>query len=197
MLDLSVDNKIILSDSNFNQNIEELYKIFLSIYGNVGREPILLDGKRIFVDLRLHIEFKKETFWHMCSLGPNENFNVLPCKNDISRSYCCRNCTERKRVIMLPKQRESRFCMYRAIRLHWFKEIIDMANEGSEYITTWEKEGNKYIRYRKATNDTDEEFIVVLKIMKGSYRYVSSYPIFYINASDNFEQDYQNYSKNK
>lgn len=195
---LSIDDKIELSNGkDLNKNIEELNKIFLELYGSLKNNPIMFDGQRVFVDLTSFAEMKHEFFWHLSSLSQNEKFNVFPCRNDVSRKYCNENCINRTKVIMLPKNRESRFCMYRGIRIHWLKEIIRMANECDPYINIWEKEGHKYIRYKKEMDNIDEEYIVVLKIMRESFRFVSCYPVFYINASKDFETDYKSFRKNK
>lgn len=195
---LSIGDKIKLNGNDMEQNIQELYKLFLSIYGNLGKEPIMFENKRIFVELTSFAEMKHEIFWHLISLSQNENFNVFPCKNDESKQYCNQNCINKTKVVMLSKNRESRICMYRSIRMHWLKEIISLANSKNQYISIWEKEGHKYIRYKKQVDNIDEEYIVILKIMNGTYRFVSCYPVFYINSSYNFEKDYQNFlRKNK
>lgn len=195
---LSIGDKIKLNSDDIEKNIKELYDLFLNIYGNLGKEPIIFENKRIFVDLTSFAEMKHEVFWHLISLSDSEKFNVFPCKNDESKQYCKRNCLTGKKVVMLSKGRRSRICMYRAIRMHWLKKIIDLANVNSEYISVWEKEGHKYIRYKQQVNNIEEEYIIILKLMKGSFRFVSCYPVFYINSSDDFETDYQNYLiKNK
>lgn len=89
-------------------------------------------------------------------------------------------------------------CIYRAVRVSWIREIIDLYNDGDKRVKYWEKiNSNKkkriYLRYQEAELD----YIVIFED-KSDKRVVliTGYPVFFISAKKDYESDYQNYIKN-
>lgn len=119
-------------------------------------------------------------------------------RNDITSSLCANNCIDAFDSVIMNNGTEREKCIYRAVRVSWIREIIDLYNQGDKRIKYWEKiNSNKknriYLRYQEAELD----YIVILED-KSDKRVVliTGYPVFFISAKKDYESDYQNYIKN-
>lgn len=144
------------------------------------------------------IECKAELFWHAASVEEKAKLDIQPCINDITSSLCANNCIDAFDSVIMNNGTEREKCIYRAVRVSWIREIIDLYNKGDKRIKYWEKiNSNKknriYLRYQEAELD----YIVILED-KSDKRVVliTGYPVFFISAKKDYESDYQNYIKN-
>lgn len=170
--------KLKLSGQTIDENIEILYDYFKNHIMKKDERPLLF-GKQIYVDCKNWINFKSETFYHLISLSENENkiFNVFPCNNDISYSFCNENCFNKNIQVQLKSNNSIRtICLYRGQYLSWINDIIKLANNLHNNIT-YNIENNKFLlRY----HDTSVDYLLVFdKINKDFIRLTSAYPVFY------------------
>lgn len=178
--------------SDFNDINDFLYGHFSkNIMDRTKRNKLF--NKFIFIDFSNWIDYKAEMYWHMISLSENERFNILPCNNDTSNIYCNDNCINRCHQVILSNGQKRNICIYRAIRIEWLNDIINLANNNDENIKIWEKDNKLYIRYEHETVD----YAVVLEKQKNKYRLLSMFPVFYINKKVEFNTDYKKYKKMK
>ncbi|WP_063095588.1 hypothetical protein [Bacillus amyloliquefaciens] len=175
-----------------------LYSVFQSkIMDRENRSKF--QGKFIYVDCNSWIKNKNEMFWHLISLNEEEKFNVFPCNNCVSATKCFSNCTTNARSIHMKNDDIRNICYYRGIRVHWINEIVHLANNGDPDVRIWrvtKKRGRKqtYIRFINGAVD----YIIVLdeRFKAGelsNYILTTAYPVFYINAKDNFDKAYSKY----
>lgn len=144
------------------------------------------------------IECKAELFWHAASIEEKVKLNIQPCINDIASSLCANNCIDTFDSIVMNNGNKREKCIYRAVRVSWIREVIDLYNNSDKRVKYWEKiNSNKkkriYLRYQEAEID----YIVILED-KSDKRVVliTGYPVFFISAKKDYECDYQNYIKN-
>lgn len=145
------------------------------------------------------IDYKAEIFWHAASIEEKGKIDILPCVNDITSSVCADNCIDAFDAIVMNNGAEREKCIYRAVRVGWIREILDMYNKGDNRIKYWEKiNSNKknriYLRYQEEELD----YIVVLDDKSDKrVQLITGYPVFFISAKKDYELDYQKYTKSK
>ena len=156
-----------------------------------------LDGREVLVPLKW-LNYKAETFWHSASIERKNNINILPCNNDITSSICGNNCVEaRDSIILNGNVREK--CIYRAVRVNWIRPVLEMYNKKDARVKYWEKvhtgkRNRIYLRYQEEEID----YLVILEdISENKVRFITAYPIFFLNAKREYEKDYQNYLQSK
>lgn len=161
------------------------------------RERPLFKGREIYVPLRW-IERKAEIFWHSASIEQKAKLEIKPCTNDLSSAFCAENCILGTDMITVGGETRRAKCLYRALRIGWIREVIELYNENDDRVKYWEKvNSNKkkrlYLRYQEEELD----YLVVLE-EKGASRVqlITAYPIFFVNAKKDYERDYQKYIKN-
>lgn len=144
------------------------------------------------------IECKAELFWHAASIEEKAKLDIQPCTNDVASSLCANNCIDAFDSIIMNNGTEREKCIYRAARVGWIREVIDLYNQRDARVKYWEKlNSNKknriYLRYQEEELD----YIVILE-GKSDKRVIliTGYPVFFISAKKDYENDYQNYLKN-
>lgn len=178
--------------TSLNHIIELTYDNFKNNIMSKNTRPLLFD-RFIFISFDKWIDNKAEMFWHIISLGEDEKFNILPCNNDISSLFRTDNCINRKYRIKMSDGKIRYICLYRAIRINWFNDIINLANNNDKNIKSWEKDNNLYLRFQHEMVD----YVVIFQIQKNCYRLLSMYPVFYISTKKEFTTDYIKYLKIK
>ena len=88
-------------------------------------------------------------------------------------------------------------CLYRALRVGWIIEIIELYNENDVWVNYWEKVNSKkkkrlYIHYQEEELDY---LIVFEKKSEKRVQLITAYPVFFVSAKKDYEKDYQNYIK--
>ena len=116
-----------------------------------------LGGREVAVPLNW-IECKAELFWHAASIEEKAKLDIQPCTNDITSSLCANNCISPYDSVIMNNGTEREKCIYRAVRVGWIREIIDLYNNGDERVKYWEKiNSNKknriYLRYQEEEID--------------------------------------------
>jgi hypothetical protein len=177
---------------DINSILEVTYNNFKNHIMDKNKRPKLFN-KPIFIDFNNWIDHKAEMHWHMISLAVDEKFNILPCNNDISSMYKMDNCITNKYQVTMSNGQVRNICLYRAIRINWFNDIIKLTNNGDESIRYWEKDRKLYIRFQHETVD----YAIVFQIQRNTYRLLSMFPVFYINKKQTFNTDYNKYMQNK
>ena len=82
----------------------------------------------IYVPLKW-IENKAEIFWHSASIEQKVKLDIKPCTNDISSAFCSENCISGTEMITMNDGNVRAKCLYRALRVGWIKEVIELYNE--------------------------------------------------------------------
>lgn len=154
----------------------------------------LFQGMEIYVPLKW-IESKAEIFWHSASIEQKGNLNIKPCTNDLSSAFCSENCILGTDLITMSNGTERAKCLYRALRVGWISEIIELYNENDTRVKYWEKtNSNKkkrlYLRYQEEEIDY---LIVLEKRSEKKVQLITAYPIFFVSAKKDYEKDYQDY----
>lgn len=180
--------------NNISDIMDKCHIVFKNTLANKNNLTTFA-GKAILVPLKW-IEFKAELFWHVASIEKKPKLNIQPCINDIVSSKCDNNCVNSLDPIIL-SDGEREKCIYRAIRVGWIREIIDLYNTNDPRIKYWEKinsDGRNriYLRYQEEEID----YIVILEnYRQNKVRLITGYPIFFISAKKDYEKDYQTYQK--
>lgn len=179
----------------------ELSEIFDNCH-NIFKETIatkdrpLFQGKEIYIPLRW-IENKAEIFWHSASIEQKVKLDIKPCTNDISSAFCLENCILGTEIITMNDGNVRAKCLYRALRVGWIREIIELYNANDLQVKYWEKVNSKkkkrlYLRYQEEELDY---LIVFEKKSEERVQLITAYPIFFVSAKKDYEKDYQNYIK--
>ena len=161
------------------------------------KDKPLLRGKEIQVSLKW-IENKAEIFWHSASIDPKPRLDIKPCTNDLSSVFCPDNCILGTHTIHMSNGEIRTKCPYRALRVGWIREIIEMYNANDARVKYWEKVNSQkrnrlYLRYQ----EDELDYLIVFEA-KGEkkVRLITAYPIFFVSAKKDYEKDYQDYQKN-
>lgn len=158
----------------------------------------VLAGREVLVPLNW-IDYKAEIFWHASSIEEKAKLDIQPCINDYASTICANNCIDAFDAIIMNNGLEREKCIYRAVRVHWIRAIIDMFNAGDSRVKYWEKinsdkKNRIYLRYQEEELD----YLVVFDDKsEKKVRLITGYPIFFISAKRDYENDYQKYLKNK
>ena len=156
-------------------------------------------GEREIVVPLSWIENKAEIFWHASSIEQKSHLDILPCNNDMASSYCADNCINGSDFVIMSNGSIRNKCIYRAARVSWIRNIIDMYNVGDERVQYWEKVNSDkrnriYLRY---IEDEIDYMIVFEEKSRMRVRLITSYPVFFISAKRDYDRDYQNYVKSQ
>ena len=178
--------------NSIDEIIEISYRDFKSNIMDKVVRPRLF-GKLVFIKFDWWIEHKAEMYWHLASLHEKERFNVFPCGNHISENRCNRNCVYQNRQITLKNGQKRYICVYRAIRVNWINDIIELANKKDISVKEWTKDDKLHLRFQHE----DIDYIVIFEIHSKRYQLITAFPVFYINKKMEFDKDYSNYVKSK
>lgn len=177
------------------QILDECHNVFKQTLKSKTTRP-KLGGKDIFITFNW-IENKAEIFWHVASIEKKaeRDIKIQPCINDIASAMCNNNCITGSDHIILSDGDEREKCIYRAMRIGWIKEIIDLYNNGDARVRYWEKVNSKkrnriYLRYQEEEID----YIVVLDEKNANrVMLITAFPVFFISAKRDYDKDYRNF----
>lgn len=163
-----------------------------------SKERPRLGSREIYVPINW-IEGKAELFWHTASLEIKPRLSIKPCNNDMSSSLCEENCVTGTNVIVLANGDKRAKCIFRATRVGWIRDIIELYNRRDPRVKYWEKENSDkrnrlYLRYQ----EDEIDYLIVFEA-KGAkrVRLITAFPVFFISAKKDYEKDYQNYQNTK
>jgi hypothetical protein len=162
------------------------------------KERPLFRGKEIYVPLKW-IEYKAEIFWHSASIEQKPNLDIKPCTNDLSSAFCPENCISGAESITMSNGDVRVKCLYRALRVGWIRDIVELYNANDKRVKYWEKINSKrrnrlYLRYQEEELDY---LIVFEDKSEKRVQLITAYPVFFVSAKQDYENDYQNYIKNR
>ena len=88
-------------------------------------------------------------------------------------------------------------CIYRAVRIGWISEVINMYNAGDLRVRYWEKVNSKKRKrlYLQYLEDEINYLVIFEEKSQKRVRLITAYPVFFISAKKDYEKDYQNYIK--
>lgn len=161
-----------------------------------AKERPLLRDKEIYVPLKW-VESKAEIFWHSASIEQKPRLDIKPCTNDLSSAFCLENCISGAELITMGNGDVRAKCLYRALRVSWIREVIELYNANDTRVKYWEKVNSKkrnrlYLRYQEEELDY---LIVFEDKSEKRVQLITAYPVFFISAKQSYEKDYQNYIK--
>lgn len=158
------------------------------------KERPTFGNRKIYVPITW-TENKMEIFWHLASMEKKPKLSIKPCNNDIAATHCEANCVTGVDFIKLNKIREK--CIYRAVRVGWISEVINMYNAGDPRVRYWEKVNSKKRKrlYLQYLEDEINYLVVFEEKDPKTVRLITAYPVFFISAKRDYEKDYQNYIK--
>jgi len=175
---------------------DECNTFFKETILNKGKRP-LLDEREVFIPIKWMEDKKSKLFWHICSIEPkNPNLSILPCTNDAASSVCEENCINLSNLIHLDNKDRAK-CIYRAVRIAWIKEIIELYNSNDPRVKYWEKlnsdkKNRIYLRFQE---DGDDYVIVFERKSVKRVVLVTAYPVFYRSSKYDYDVDYNNYQQ--
>lgn len=167
---------------------------YFSHYINDKENRPQLFGKKIYVEAHEWIEDRPEGFWHLVSLEEKHHFQkILPCINDSSTALCKQNCNTKQKMIAIKMGTENRsLCLYRASRIPWVVDIINLANNNDPDVCVWIKPSTNgssdklYLRY----NHDGADYVVIFSVEKKFYRIIAAFPVFYLSEKEAFDKEY-------
>lgn len=183
----------------FVREYNEFIKIFNEEFKTLCNYNIIIDRKKI---QNIH-----ERFMHAvsCKEGKLKHKDYPPCVNELSAEVCMTNCDLSKANFIF-KSINRVECLYRLSRIHWVKQIIDMANNGDERVAVWryekkDKTNGKYawkwyVRYKEKNKD----FLIVFKEekdIKGEMvlNFRTAYPVYLPGDKKKLEKEYSRAKK--
>lgn len=182
---INIDNCISVEDI-----INKTYNEFKTKIMDKSIRPNLFN-KLVFIKFDHWIDYKAEMYWHLVSLHEKETFNIFPCGNNISENICSKNCIYKTKQVVLKNEQVRDICIYRAVRINWINDIIELANGEDCSVKKWIKDDKLYLRFRHEEVD----YVVIFEVKKNKYQLISAFPVFYINKKDVFDKDYKEYNK--
>lgn len=193
--------KLVPLNISTTQTTDEIMNVchneFKRTLGNKNTRPNL-KGKEIFIPIKWNAS-KAEIFLHIGSIEPINNIDILPCNNDTVSAVCNSYCVNRSNTIVLSNLEVRVECIYRATRIGWVSEIINLYNSCDPRVKYWEKETKKhdmriYLRYQEEEID----YVVVFeKKNNNKVTLITGFPVFYISKKNDYEKDYLKYQREK
>jgi len=185
----------ILSEQLIGDIIDSCHDLFKRTIGAKDRPK--LGNREIYIRFNW-IEYKAEIFWHIGSVKNMPILDICPCNNDISSVICAANCVNGTDMIALSDGLVRAKCIYRATRVGWILDIVNMYNAADSRVKYWEKTNKNhrkrvYLRYQEEEND----YLVVFEEKNANrVQLITGYPVFLISAKRDLDKDYLNYQKN-
>lgn len=202
---MSLSQPLCLNEPTLNtleKKLNFVIENFRSIFLRQENRPKLND-KDIYFEMsrefRGMIHPYPEKLMHILSLEGKNEVEILPCNNDEASTICVNQCkfSNADRDFHFIQRQE---CFYRMARIHWIPEIINQANEGSEYVKTWvEEDKNKhgkkikktFIRYQYGIID----YVIILAHRYRGGEFVNfifetAFPVFYQRTKKQYDKRY-------
>lgn len=186
----------------FEDKVEDAFIYFRDIFIKKENRPFY-NNKFIFFDtsrITGNFELKyPERFIHITSLDDSDKYNVFPCTNDLSFENCYNKCSSESDIFSyhLIGRWE---CLYRLSRIHWIREVIDLANSYDSQITEWDvpecdnRRGTYYKRFIRYNCGIDD-YVIILKDEGKSYRFITAFPVVSKKKKTEYEAQYCRFIK--
>lgn len=195
---------VIYDGHSFSEQLQQAMDCFYNSFLKKEARP-LYNNKKIFFDMKKeHKAFTfsyPERFLHIVSIDDDDKYDLFPCSNDISYENCTNFCEPPSSLFMFSAL-DRWECQYRLSRIHWIKEVIELANNGNRDISEWEEReysskghyNKRLIRYNCGMDD----YLIVLKDRGKDYLFITAYPLLLKRAKARCDKNYRAFlSKNK
>ena len=198
--------------NNFEEKMKDCFTYFNDIFMNKDNRPEY-NGRFIFFNTNRETTYGErkvtlnypEKFIHLISIDDadeqddvfdgTQKYNIFPCYNDVAYETCNSKCTASEIPSFYMTGRSE--CYYRMNRVHWIREIIDLANKDDQSITEWRepkttKKGSQYdrvIRYQ----DPRSDYLIVLKEDKNKLIFITAHPVVLKAKKKKLDSDYKKF----
>lgn len=190
------------SGLTFEEMLEEARIYFSDIFMKKGVRP-KYNGKDIFFSMSSSSGMfdlgYPEKFLHITSLDDEDKYNVFPCTNDYAYEICDIMCGGPSSISFYSVLGRWE-CVYRLRRIHWIREIIDLANKRDPHITEWDvveidhergKYNKRFIRYHYGIDD----YVIILREDKKQYIFITAFPVVSKARKKEYDRQYNRYIK--
>ena len=188
-----------------DQVFAQAFFIFETELKDKDTRPRLFD-RFIFIDVATEIFGKPKSFWHIASIGEDdEKYSELPCAGDSAEAKCLYKCDPMHEGNFLNEE-NSIPCIFRACRIRWIKESIELANKKlpAPLLRVWQQ-GDQKSRDKKILirfTDDEVDYVVVFRIAyKNSdiymYYLMTAYPVVLPGYKRRFDKEYENFIRKK
>ena len=192
-------------DAPVDHIFDHAYSIFEEELKAKDTRPRLLD-RFIYIDVSTEICGKSTVFWHLASIGADDKkYTKLPCTGDVAENKCVFKCDVDATDNFL-KEENGIPCIFRASRIRWVKESIELANKKlpAPLLRVWQqrnqKTQEKNLLVRIMYDEVD--YVLVFRIAyKNSdihmYHLMTGYPVVLPGYKRRFDKEYENYTRKK
>jgi hypothetical protein len=169
-----------------SQVLDAAYKVFFEEIGNKNIRPRLF-GRFIYVDCMKKVNSRPEIYWHIVGLTDGTE-GAVQCSHEKANTLCQDNCVNKYDQVVLTDGKRN-CCCHRAVRVHWIKEIIRLANANDPSIKVWIKDNKLHVRFLHETVD----YIIILldDPSKGSKNlfFISAFPVIFERYKQQYDKD--------
>jgi hypothetical protein len=204
-MDDSLSTPINVVTTDPQELFEKSYQIFVEELKNRDSRPLLF-GKFLYINERAGAQGKDEGFWHLASIGEDDTkFDMFPCQNHESHSICNYLCEADHEENYL-KEINSIPCIYRAHKINWVKEIIDLASSEPSHpnIRIWKQKTKWDTRLKIRYVNKHIDFILIFAIVYNEkrddikmYKLITAYPVVLKSYKRRFDREYEEEKKKK
>ena len=192
---------IIYDGYSFEDKLQEAMSYFYDYFLRKDVKP-QYKGRPIYFSMeKRHGIFTltyPERFLHITSLDDEEKYNMYPCTNDPTYEICdnrCSGSSEYSNYTAIDRWE----CIYRLSRIHWIREVIDLANKGDRDITEWDvveidkkdKYNKRFIRYCHGMDD----YVVILRARPKDYMFITAFPVVKKDKKAEYDSQYLRFIK--
>ncbi|MBO0962459.1 hypothetical protein J1P26_22455 [Neobacillus sp. MM2021_6] len=204
----SLNEQIVMDPSKSDYDIlEESFRLYELEIKNRQKRPELF-GRQVYINVNPGPDGKDYGFWHIASIGEDDTkFDMFPCENHIAHRICRYKCDSEHQDNFL-QEINSVPCIYRAHRVNWIKEIIDLANKDRNHpnLRIWQQAGKKGKRLliRFINEDVSMDYVLVFQIEYKPnksdirwYRLITGYPVVLKSYKKRFNKEFLEYKGRK
>ncbi len=197
-----LSNPIDYNGLTFEEMLEEARIYFSDIFMKKSSRP-KYNGKDIFFNMNTSYGMfdlrYPEKFLHITSLDDADKYNVYPCTNDYAYEQCDIMC-EGPSSIGFYSVLGRWECVYRLRRIHWIREVLDLANKSDPDITEWDvveidhergKYNKRFIRYHCGIDD----YVIILREDGKKYTFLTAFPVVSKDRKKEYDRQYRRYVK--
>lgn len=184
---------------------EEAYAVFEAELKDKDARPRLRE-RFVFIDFDDEFLGKSRAFWHIVSIGADDSkYEKLPCAGDPAAAFCTYQCDPDHEENFL-REENSIPCCFRACRIRWIREILNLANENPPMplLRVWKQrnqrtgENNLLIRF----TENEVDYVVIFRVCYKHgdiymYQLMTAYPVVLPGYKRRFDKEYENYCRKK
>jgi hypothetical protein len=184
---------------------ERSYEIFVDELKDKANRPKLF-GKFLYIDERVGGQGKEEGYWHLASIGEDDTkFDMYPCQNHEAYSMCDYLCEAEHKDNFL-RGINSIPCIYRAHKINWVKEIIELANRDPDHpnIRIWRQKTKRDKRLKIRYINTHIDYVLIFAIVYNDkrsdirmYKLITAYPVVLKSYKKRFDREYEEEQEKK